>query len=54
LMPKRMKYRKVQRGRRSGSTKGGAAVDFGEYGLKAMQDGWVTAARQKADHQEAC
>ena len=43
LMPKRMKHRKVQRGRRSGAAKGGYKVDFGEYGLKAMADGWITA-----------
>ena len=48
LMPKRMKHRKVQRGRRKGCAKGGSAVDFGEYGLKAMQDGWVTSRQIEA------
>ena len=48
LMPKRMKHRKVQRGRRSGAAKGGTKIDFGEYGLKAMQDGWVTARQIEA------
>ena len=48
LMPKRVKHRKVQRGRRRGATKGGAKVDFGEFGLKAMQDGWVTARQIEA------
>ena len=48
LMPKRVKHRKVQRGRRSGAAKGGTKVDFGEYGLKAMQDGWVTARQIEA------
>lgn len=48
LMPKRTKYRKVQRGRRSGKTKGGASVDFGEYGLKAMEDGWLTSRQIEA------
>lgn len=48
LMPKRTKYRKVQRGRRAGSAKGGANVDFGEYGLKAMQDGWLTSRQIEA------
>lgn len=43
LMPKRVKYRKVQRGRRTGMTKGAATLAFGEYGLKALEDGWVTA-----------
>lgn len=48
LMPKRTKFRKVQRGRRTGNAKGGASVDFGEYGLKAVQDGWVTARQIEA------
>jgi len=48
LMPKRVKYRKQQRGRRSGTTKGAARVDFGEYGLKAMEAGWVTARQIEA------
>ena len=48
LMPKRMKHRKVGRGRRSGAAKGGFKVDFGEYGLKAMQDGWITARQIEA------
>lgn len=48
LMPKRVKYRKQQRGRRSGYTKGAAKVDFGEYGLKAMETGWVTARQIEA------
>ncbi len=48
LMPKRVKHRKVHRGRRSGASKGGTKVDFGEFGLKAMQDGWVTARQIEA------
>lgn len=48
LMPKRVKHRKVMRGRRSGAAKGGAKVDFGEYGLKALSDGWVTARQIEA------
>lgn len=48
LMPKRVKHRKVQRGRRSGAAKGGYNVDFGEYGLKAMQDGWITSRQIEA------
>lgn len=48
LMPKRTKYRKVQRGRRAGYTKGSAKVDFGEYGLKAQEAGWVTARQIEA------
>jgi large subunit ribosomal protein L16 len=48
LMPKRVKHRKVQRGRRTGMSKGGTSVDFGEYGLKALEDGWVTARQIEA------
>lgn len=48
MMPKRAKYRKVQRGRRSGVAKGATKVDFGEYGLKSLQDGWVTARQIEA------
>ncbi len=42
LMPKRVKYRKQMRGRRRGNAKGGTSVDFGEYGLKALERGWIT------------
>lgn len=48
LMPKRVKYRKQQRGRRAGLTKGASSVDFGEFGLKAMEAGWVTARQIEA------
>ncbi len=48
MMPKRAKYRKVQRGRRSGVAKGGTNVDFGEYGLKALEDCWVTSRQIEA------
>lgn len=48
LMPKRTKYRKVQRGRRRGVSKGGVKVDFGEYGLKAVESGWVTSRQIEA------
>ena len=43
LMPKRTKYRKVHRGRRQGMAKGGTSVTFGDYGLKAVEVGWITA-----------
>jgi large subunit ribosomal protein L16 len=43
LMPKRVKHRKVHRGRRSGVAKGGTAVTFGEFGLQATESGWITA-----------
>jgi large subunit ribosomal protein L16 len=42
LMPKRVKHRKVMRGRRKGNSKGGTEVNFGEYGLKALDRGWLT------------
>jgi large subunit ribosomal protein L16 len=42
LMPKRVKHRKVMRGRRKGNSKGGTAVTFGEFGLKALDRGWIT------------
>jgi large subunit ribosomal protein L16 len=48
LMPKRVKHRKQQRGRRSGAAKGGTNLDFGEFGLKALQDGWITARQIEA------
>lgn len=48
LMPKRTKHRKVQRGRRRGFAKGGTNLDFGDYGLKAMHDGWITSRQIEA------
>ncbi|MDX6632668.1 MAG: large subunit ribosomal protein [Solirubrobacterales bacterium] len=42
LMPKRVKYRKQQRGRMRGMAKGGTRVTFGEYGLKSLERGWIT------------
>ena len=43
LMPKRVKHRKSQRGRIKGSATRGNRVVFGEYGLQAMQGGWLKA-----------
>jgi len=42
LMPKRVKYRKQQRGRRRGMATRGAEIAFGEYALKALEPAWVT------------
>jgi len=42
LMPKRVKFRKQQRGRRGGKASKGAEIAFGEYGLKAMEPSWIT------------
>jgi large subunit ribosomal protein L16 len=42
LQPKKTKFRKQQRGRRGGKAKGGYNIDFGEYGLKALEPCWMT------------
>src|SRR5919202_3626644 len=42
LLPRRTKFRKIQRGRRRGEAKGQTEVQFGEYGLKALEVGWIT------------
>ena len=42
LMPKRVKYRKVQKGSRRGLAKAGTTLAFGEYGLQAMERAWIT------------
>ena len=41
MMPKRVKYRKVQRGSRTGIARTGTALSFGAYGLKALDRAWV-------------
>jgi large subunit ribosomal protein L16 len=48
LMPKRVKYRKMQRGRMRGKALRGAEIDFGEYGLQALEPGWVSARQIEA------
>ena len=42
LLPKKTKFRKHHRGRRRGLTKGQSTVHSGDYGIKALEDGWVT------------
>jgi large subunit ribosomal protein L16 len=42
LMPKRVKYRKVQRGRTTGKAKRGTEVQLGDYGLQTLDPGWIT------------
>jgi large subunit ribosomal protein L16 len=42
LLPKKTKFRKVQRGRRRGQAKGQTLVQYGDYGIKALEAGWVT------------
>jgi large subunit ribosomal protein L16 len=48
LMPRKVKHRKVQRGRLSGVAKGGTTVAFGEYGIQAIEPGWITARQIEA------
>lgn len=48
LMPKRVKHRKEQRGRMKGMAKGGSKLSFGEYGLQALEPGWVTSKQIEA------
>ncbi len=48
LMPKRVKYRKTQRGRRKGSAQRGNRISFGEYGLQVLENGWITNVQLEA------
>ncbi|RKZ21507.1 50S ribosomal protein L16 [bacterium] len=48
LMPSRVKYRKQQRGRLKGRSKGATQLDFGEYGLQALTSAWVSARQIEA------
>ena len=48
LMPKRVKYRKQMRGRMKGKAGRGNTVHFGEYGLQALEPGWVSARQIEA------
>jgi large subunit ribosomal protein L16 len=48
LMPKRVKYRKLQRGRMSGKATRGTTVAFGEFSLQATECGWITARQIEA------
>jgi large subunit ribosomal protein L16 len=48
LQPKRVKFRKSQRGRRRGKAHSGNKVDFGEYGLQALEPAWITARQIEA------
>jgi large subunit ribosomal protein L16 len=48
LMPKRVKYRKVQRGSRAGKAGSGTKLSFGEYGLKALDRGWIKSTQIEA------
>jgi large subunit ribosomal protein L16 len=48
LMPKRVKWRKQMRGRMRGKALRGAQVSFGEFGLQALEPGWITARQIEA------
>ena len=48
MMPKKVKFRKQQRGRRRGLATRGQKISFGDYGLQALECGWVTARQLEA------
>ncbi len=48
LMPAKVKYRKQQKGRRRGTASRGADLSFGDYGLQALEPGWLTARQIEA------
>ena len=48
LMPKRTKYRRVQRGRMKGAASRGNKVSYGEFGIQAMEPGWITGNQIEA------
>jgi len=48
LMPKKVKFRKQHRGRMAGAAKGGDYLAFGDFGLQALEPGWVTARQIEA------
>jgi len=48
LMPKRVKYRRVQRGRMKGKANKGNYIAYGEYGLQALEPGWITSNQIEA------
>ncbi len=48
LLPKRTKYRKVQRGRRKGVAQSGNSLFYGDYGIKATQAAWITSRQIEA------
>ncbi|NLI70576.1 MAG: 50S ribosomal protein L16 [Firmicutes bacterium] len=48
LMPKRVKFRRHHRGRMKGMSKGGTSIEFGEYGLQALEPSWITSQQIEA------
>lgn len=53
MMPKRMKYRKAQRGKIRGVAHRGNTVSFGEYGLQSLEEGWLSARQIEAGRMSA-
>ncbi len=48
LMPKKVKHRKTHRGRMTGAAKGGTQIAFGDYGIQALEPGWISARQIEA------
>src|SRR5881275_140485 len=48
LMPRKVAHRKHHRGRRTGAAKGGTAITFGDYGIQALEPGWISARQIEA------
>src|SRR3954469_2919454 len=48
LMPRKVKHRKTHRGRMTGQAKGGTTVDKGDFGIQALEPGWITARQIEA------
>jgi large subunit ribosomal protein L16 len=48
LMPKKVKHRKTHRGRTTGNSKGGTELNHGQYGIQALEPGWITARQIEA------
>ena len=48
LMPKRVKYRKTQRGRRKGAAQRGSKLSYGEFGMQVLENGWLTNVQIEA------
>jgi large subunit ribosomal protein L16 len=48
LMPKRVKYRRQHRGKMRGQAKGGTEIQYGEYGMQALEPAWITSQQIEA------
>ena len=48
LMPRKVKHRKQQRGRLAGMAKGGTEISYGDFGIQALEPGWITARQIEA------